>query len=181
MQPFLVQLPSMRVLSSCLKENRQISDTEGFSRWVQMHGIPSGKPGAHERFESRTEAGNIILLKLAETFQNNSPYLDSYWEGGLFAAANLYLDEDMHACFRGFLSAFDNNPYYEIDYTHDGRLRQEPLLEDLISPDSRRELVSLLVPVKKRLPDPRLFKAPEEIPPDSITPEEIERANPVLW
>lgn len=180
-QPFLVQLPSMRVLSSCLKENRQISDTEGFSRWVQMHGIPSGRPGAHERFESRTEAGNIILLKLPETYQNNSPYLDTYWEGGLFAAANLYLDEDMDACFRGLLSAFDNNPYYEIDYTHDGRLRQEPLLEDLISPDSRRELVSLLVPVKKRLPDPRLFKAPEEIPPDSITPEEIELANPVLW
>ena len=87
----------------------------------------------------------------------------------------------MNAGFCSLLSAFDNNPYYEIDYTHGGRLRQEPLLEDLISPDSRRELVSLLVPVKKRLPDPKLFKAPEEIPPDSITPEEIERANPVLW
>lgn len=180
-QPSLVQLPPMRILSSCLKENSQISDVEGFSRWVQMHGIPSGRPGAHERFDTRTEAGDIILLKLAKDFQNSSPYLDYYWEGGLFAAADLYLDEDMNAGFCSLLSAFDNNPYYEIDYTHGGRLRQEPLLEDLISPDSRRELVSLLVPVKKRLPDPKLFKAPEEIPPDSITPEEIERANPVLW
>ena len=180
-QPSLVQLPPMRILSSCLKENSQISDVEGFSRWVQMHGIPSGRPGAHERFDTRTEAGDIILLKLAKDFQNSSPYLDYYWEGGLFAAADLYLDEDMNAGFCSLLSAFDNNPYYEIDYTHGGRLRQEPLLEDLISPDSRRELVSLLIPVKKRLPDPKLFKAPEEIPPDSITPEEIERANPVLW
>ena len=157
-QPSLVQLPPMRILSSCLKENSQISDVEGFSRWVQMHGIPSGRSGAHERFDTRTEAGDIILLKLAKDFQNSSPYLDYYWEGGLFAAADLYLDEDMNAGFCSLLSAFDNNPYYEIDYTHGGRLRQEPLLEDLISPDSRRELVSLLVPVKKRLPDPNCSK-----------------------
>ena len=126
-------------------------------------------PAGCRCMDSRTEAGDIILLKLAKDFQNSSPYLDYYWEGGLFAAADLYLDEDMNAGFCSLLSAFDNNPYYEIDYTHGGRLRQEPLLEDLISPDSRRELVSLLVPVKKRLPDPKLFKAPEEIPPDSIT------------
>ena len=88
-QPSLVQLPPMRILSSCLKENSQISDVEGFSRWVQMHGIPSGRPGAHERFDTRTEAGDIILLKLAKDFQNSSPYLDYYWEGGLFAATDL--------------------------------------------------------------------------------------------
>jgi hypothetical protein len=36
------------------------------------------------------------------------------------------------------------------------------MLENLISPDSQRELVSLLVPVKKRLADPALFDKPIE-------------------
>lgn len=50
-----------------------------------------------------------------------------------------------------------------IDYTHSGELRHPAMLETLISPDEKRELVALLVPVKKRMADPMLFDPPEEV------------------
>jgi len=53
------------------------------------------------------------------------------------------------------------------------------MLENLISPDDQRELVSMFVPVNKRLADPALFNKPEEM--TSITIAEIESSNPVLW
>ncbi|RAU95951.1 MerR family transcriptional regulator [Paenibacillus sp. YN15] len=180
-EPSIVALPPMRVLSSCLKGSEQTSDPEGFWRWVQTHGLAPGAPGAHERFEFQTDAGDITVIKIADDFENKGPYADYRFEGGLFAAANVYLDEDMSERFRSLVSGFDGNPYYEIDYTHDGRLRHEVMLEDLISPDGQRSLVSLLVPVKKRLPDSKLFRKPEEMDHGSITVEEIENANPILW
>ncbi|HCS74374.1 MAG TPA: hypothetical protein DIW17_10935 [Clostridiales bacterium] len=74
---------------------------------------------------------------------------------------------------------FDDNKFYEIDYTHVGDLRHPAMLENLISPDDKRELVSMLVPVKKRLADPSLFDKPVEVA--NITIKEIEAANPILW
>ncbi len=66
-----------------------------------------------------------------------------------------------------------------IDYTHSGEMRHPAILENLISPDEKRELAALLVPVKKRMADPALFDPPEEVTDISIA--EIEAANPVLW
>ena len=94
-EPSIVVLPSIRVLSSYLKENMQISDPDGFCRWVQTHDLISGEPGAHERFEFQTSRGYVIIQKIADDFHNDSPYLDYRFEGGLFAAANVYLDEDL--------------------------------------------------------------------------------------
>lgn len=180
-EPSIVRLPAMRVLSSRLKENPQASDPDGFWRWVQMHGLFLGHPGAHDRFEFQSGEDDVILLKVADDFANDSPYCDSRFDGGLFAAVDVYLDEDLGERFRALAACFDGNPYYELDYRNDGGLRHEVLLENLISPHEKRKLVSLLAPVKKRLADPALFDRPEELSPDSITVEEIEKASPVLW
>lgn len=177
----IIHLPSMRVLSSRLKDNSQRSNSDGFWHWLQMHRISSGEAGRHEQFEFQTEAGDIIILRIDDAFVNDSPFLDYTFDGGLFAAANVYLDEDLGQRFRSLVSSFDSNKYYEIDYRHDGSLRHEAMLENLISPDEKRELVSLLVPVKKRLANPALFDNPEELEPDAVELEEIEKQNPVLW
>ncbi len=79
------------------------------------------------------------------------------------------------------VGSFDDNPFYEIDYTHEGGLRRPALLENLISPDERRDLVSLLVPLKRRMANPACFEKPTELPAGSITIEEIQARNPVLW
>ena len=158
----IIQLPSMRILSS-------EADTEGFWRYVQSKGIPMGKPGQHEQFELQNE----ILLRVSDGFVNDSVYQDYVLGGGLYAAANVYLDEDLGQKFQSIVSGINDNKFYEVDYI------RESMLENLLSPDEKRELVSLLIPVKKRLADPALFDSPDELTGISI--EEIESQNPVLW
>ncbi len=175
----IIHLSAMRVISSELKDNPDISDSDGLRHWVQVNGISSGEPGSHVMFEFQTSAGDVIIIRITDSFVNDSPYLDYWFEGGLFAAANVYLDEDLGERFRSLLASFDSNKYYQIDYRHDGALRHAALLEKLISPDDQRELVSLLVPVKKRTADPALYEKPEEV--TNITVAEIEAANPILW
>ena len=174
----IVALPQMRVISSYHKTDPQVSDTDGFSRFVQSIGI---KPGGHERFEFQTDAGDAVILRVPDEFANDSKFFDYTFPGGLFASANVYLDEDLSERFRSLVKAFDENKYYQIDYAGDGGLRHAALLENLISPDNQRELVALYVPVKKRTANPALFEKPEEITPGGITIKEIETQNPILW
>jgi len=176
-EPFILPLSPMRVLSSVRKDGA--TDPDGFWRWVQTKSIPQGEPGQHERFEFQTEAGDVFILKVSDDFINDSEYVDYIFNGGLFAAINVYLDEDLGDCFRSLIKAFDGNKYYQIDYLNDGNLRHVAMLENLISFDDQRELVSLLVPVKKRLADPILFDKPIEMAGVSV--EEIEAQNAVLW
>lgn len=91
------------------------------------------------------------------------------------------MDEDLGEQFRRLVKSFDDNPFYEIDYTHEGKLCRPALIENLISPDEKRELVNLFVPVKKRLANPSLFGKPVELLPDAVSITEIEAQNPVLW
>lgn len=172
----ITSLPSMRVISSYLKSNPQLSDIDGFSRFIQSSGIV---PGNHERFEFQNGISDVVILRVPDDYANESEFLDYVFPGSMFATANIYLDEDLCERFRTLVKDFDDNKYYQIDYTSDGNLRHEVMLENLISPDDQRELVSLFVPVKKRLADPALFDKPQEITDISIA--EIEAANPVLW
>lgn len=175
----IVDLPPMRVLTSFRKPDTKESDFSGFSRYIQVNGLSRAASGSHRQFEFQTEAGDVLMVRVPEDFINESEYLDYTFKGGLFAAVNVYLDEDLGQCFRALIRDLDANPYYQFAYCTDGTSRHPVLLENLISPDDRRELVAMLVPVKKRMADPALFDKPEEM--TGITIEEIEAANPVLW
>ena len=177
----IVDLPPMRVLTSFFKPDTKESDFSGFLRYIQVNGLSHTASGNHQQFGFQTEAGDVLMVRVSEDFINDSEYLDYTFTGGLFAATNVYLDEDLGQCFRTLVRELDSNPYYQFAYCIDGSSRHPALLENLISPDDKRELVSLLVPVKKRMADPALFDKPEEIAPDSISIEEIEEANPILW
>lgn len=177
----ILYLPPMRVLTSCLKQNPQESDITGFWHTVQALGLSLGMPGGHERFEYQNGPQGAVMLRIEDSFQNRTAYLDIPFPGGLYASANLYVDEGLEEQFGRLVGSFDDNPFYEIDYTHEGKLRRHALLENLISPDQRRDLVSLLVPVKRRMANPAYFETPTELPPGSITVEEILSGNPVLW
>ena len=187
LSPAIIYLPEMQVLSSYLKADPQVSDTEGFLKWTQANGILMGAPGSHTQFEYQSVAGDVIILRVNDDFiddyvgSNPNPFLEKSFCGGLFATVNVNVDEGIGEAFRALITSFDENKFYEIDYNHDGTLRHEALLENLISPDDKRDLVSLLVPVKKRLPDPALFHKPDELPPASISIEEIETQNPIVW
>ena len=175
----IVDLPPMRVLTSFRKPGTKESDFSGFLRYIQINGLSQAASGSHQQFEFQTEAGDVLMVRVPEDFINGSEYLDYTFDGGLFATVNLYLDEDLGQCFRALVHELDTNPYYQFAYCTDGTSRHPTLLENLISPDDKRELVAMLIPVKKRLPNPVLFDKPKEV--TNITVAEIEQANPVLW
>jgi len=179
--PAIIYLPPMQTLTSYLKADPQTTDAEGFISWTQANNISTGAPGTHTQLEYQTATGDVIILRVNDDYVNDSPYLTQPFPGGLFAAVNVYLDDDISETFRTLISSFDENKYYEIDYTHNGDLRHEALLENLISPDDKRDLVSLMVPVKKRLPDPALFHKPDMLSSNTISIEEIEKQNPTAW
>lgn len=172
----IVKLPKMRVLSSYLKADPRNSDTDAFSRYIQMNGIITDY---HESFEYREYENDVMVSKIDDDFVNDSDFTDFIFGGGLFAAANLYLDDDMNQSFRSLIKSFDENKFYQIDYAADGSLRHAAMTENLISPDERRQLVALYVPVKKRIPDVTLYPRPVEI--TDITEDEINGQNPLLW
>lgn len=180
-EPVIISLPVMRVITSYPKANPKQSDTDGFWRWVQSHNISYGEPGQHDQFEFQSDAGDAVMLRVRDDFENDSEYMDFIFEGGLYASVSVYVDEDLRERFHSLVKSFDGNKFYEIDYTYDGKLRHPALIENLISPDDKRELVALFAPVKKRVADPALFDKPRELPPDSITVAEIEEQNPILW
>ena len=152
------ELPPMRLLCSG-------ADADGFARYVQAKKLV----GWRERFERADE----VFLRVPENFVNDSAFSDIAFDGGLYAATSVYLDEDLAQRFRAVAKEFDENKFYQLDYT------REAMLENLISPDDKRELVSMLVPVKKRVADPSLYPAATEVTGLSVS--EIEAANPVLW
>ncbi|MCI9435825.1 MAG: MerR family transcriptional regulator [Lachnospiraceae bacterium] len=174
-------LPPMRVLTSCLKQAPGQTDNTGFWHTVQSMGLPLGLPGSHGQFEFQNGAQAAVMLRVEEGFRNETGYLDASFPGGLYACANIYVDQGVEEQFRRLVKSFDDNHLYEIDYTHQGGLQRPALLENLISPDEARELVSLLVPIKQRLANPDYFEKPVELPAGSITLEEILAENPVLW
>ena len=53
-EPAIISLPAVRMMSSCLKSAPQTSDLEGFWRYVQLHGIADKGAGRHEQFEYQT-------------------------------------------------------------------------------------------------------------------------------
>lgn len=152
----IVMLPQMRVLTSCLKIDGR-SDTDDFWKWINDNNINYGTPGSHTFFEQQSSESNyecqIMIVKIPYEFINGSPFIDNIFEGGLFAVASAYVDENINLSFRTIINAFDDNKYYEIDYLHDGQLRDKPLIEAIISPDELREKIDIFVPVKKRLAD----------------------------
>jgi len=172
----IVKLPQMRVLSSYLKAEGQTSNADAFSRYLQMIGK---KIENHESFEYQENGCDVIITKIPNNYLNDSEFVDFIFDGGVFAAANVYLDDDLAQSFRSLVTSFDDNKFYQIDYTPEGNLRHAAMLENLISPDERRQLAALYVPVKKRIPDVSLYPKSTEI--TDITIEEIEKQNPVLW
>ncbi len=177
----IVALPSLRVLSSWRKEGAEPeSDVEGFWSWLNDTGVPIGLPGQHSLFEYQDEAGrNVLLQRIGGEFVNDGPYRDYPIEAGLYAVGGVYVDEDLEAFYRRMIRSFDDNPYYEVDYRHDGRLRHDALAESVLSPDGRREKVELFLPIKKRLPNAALYEPCEQV--EGLSVREIEDANPVLW
>lgn len=174
----IVELTPMRVISS-RKKDTDISDLDGFWDWLSINQIPYGTPGSHSLFEYQNDSfDTVIIQKIHEDFINDSPYNDYEFEGGLFAVCTAYVDDDIAQLHHKMIKSFDNNPYFEVDYSHAGSLRHESLVESVISPDNRREKINIYLTVKRRIFNSIHYETNIQI--NDISVPEIENANPIL-
>jgi len=182
----IVFLPPMRVISSIRKDSGR-SDIDGFWDWLSSSQIPFGRPGSRTLFEYQTGGEIVFMQGLPEQMKSmdeakspakDCPFECREFEGGLFAVASAFADEDLGALQHRMILEFDDNPGYEVDFLHSGSLRHETLIESVFSPQNNRERVSLYLPVRQRKPS--FVDYPEFETKENISLEEIERANPVL-
>lgn len=116
----IVDLPPMRALSS-IEKNSGKSDVDGFWDWLGKSGLTFGTPGSHTLFEYQQADGQpVILHGIDRGFNNLGPYQDVDFDGGLFAVADSYADDDIASFHRRMIKSFDDNPYYEVDYRQGG-------------------------------------------------------------
>lgn len=174
----IVELPSMRVLSSRLQGTGH-SYPDKFWDFMARRQLPFGAPGSRSLFEYQDEEmSTVFIQKVDTTYENDSDFLDYELEGGLFAICSAYADEDIGELHQRMMASFDDNPSFEVDFRHDGRLRHDSLAEAVICPDISREKINLYLPVKKRQLDAKNYENIEQI--NHISFAEIEKENPVL-
>jgi DNA-binding transcriptional MerR regulator len=141
----IVDLPSMRVLSS-LKKDSDVSDVDGFWDWLGKSGIFFGTPGSRTMFEYLKDDGQTVVIhRIDRDFSNTGPFQDFDFDGGLFAVGSTYEDEDIASFHSRMIKSFDENSYYEVDFRRRGSLRHESLVESVISPDSLREKINMIL------------------------------------
>lgn len=173
----IVELPPMRVLTSRIQETG-CSEPEAFWDYMAENQIPFGTPGSRSLFEYQQDDETIVAQKISDDFHNTGAFRDEQLEGGLFAVYSAFVDQDIGEVQLRMIQGFDDNSYYEVDFLHGGALRQNTLVEAVLSPDSRRERVNLYLPVKKRLPDAKDFKPNRQL--EGMILAEVEQANPAL-
>ncbi len=172
----IVTLPSMFVMTS-LRRDTGRTDTDGFWDWFSANQVPLGRPGSRTFFEYQHE-GEIVFMQKIEEEANVCPFECQEFTGGFFAVTSAYTDEDLGALQSRMLQSFDDNPGFEVDFLHNGKLRHDTLLETVYSLDTERERVNVYLPVKERKPYFTDFNEYELV--QDITAKEIEEANPVL-
>lgn len=181
----IVVLPSMVVMTSVKKDSGR-SEIADFWDFLSANQIPFGKPGSRTLFEYQSGDEIVLMQKLSsntalkenDDIAERCPFKCRVFDGGLFAVASAYTDEDLGALHYRMLQAFDDNPNYEVDFLHNGSLRHETLIESVFSPENNRERVNLYLPVRQRKPS--FADYPEFQVAKNIALEEIEEANPVL-
>lgn len=174
----ILELPEMRMLTSIRTDSGQ-SDVDYYNDWNLLHNHKK-LSGIHSGFEYQNRLNETVVLRMMSANDiNNSPFTEIYFEGGLFAACALYVDEDIGSYLRKVISHFESNSYYQIDYKNNGELRHEILIETILSDDEQRERIELLVPIRKRLPNHALFNNGSTV--ENVSLDEINQSNPILW
>lgn len=172
----IVTLPRMPMITSIRMDSGR-SEIEDFWDWLSANQIPFGKPGSRTRFEYQS-GEDIIMMQKSHDATMESPFEYQEFEGGLFAVASTYGDEDLGALQYRMLQSFDDNPSFEVDFLHHGSLRHEALIEVVLSPVANRERIHIYIPLRQRTPN--FMDYPEFERLENASYDELRLANPIL-
>ncbi len=156
----IVFLPTMRVLSSFLKESHIIDDiyassnVSDFYKWLDKNMMPA-IPGSHELLDFQNifvmdGYEQVSIRKISNEFINDTQFVDYIFGGGMFAALYAYDDEGIGEKHDQLLKYISNSNYYDVDYLPNGNQRAGSFGETIFSPDLTRYRTAIYIPIKKR-------------------------------
>lgn len=128
----IIRLPAMRVLTSCRKNGETAAlDTDSMQNLFTDYGfIPT--PGLRNCFYLRKSSDEwIMIIKIPEDYINTSPYIDTFFQEGLFAIASSFM-ENMDETFRLLREWISEDENFEIDLNERGVLRCNEMIEEIL-------------------------------------------------
>jgi len=151
----VIRLPSMRVLTSYTKESNNTASDDIEHAYAQFESFNiRPTPGLRDCFYIRKPNDLWVLIaKISDDFNNDTPYCDSVFEGGLFALASSYMEE--MDTVSGLLKTWLNeSPTYKIDTDECGNWRCHEMIEEILPLDISRKLKryqqDIFIPIKLR-------------------------------
>lgn len=128
----MIRLPAMRVLTSRRKSGEVIAlDSDHMQNLFSEYGlIPTS--GLRNCFYYRASNDEWIMkLKIPDGFINTTPYLDEFFEGGMFAITCSFM-EDMDEAFLLLRDWIDKSEYFELDKDETGTLNRNEMIEEIL-------------------------------------------------
>ncbi|MDF2586930.1 MAG: putative transcriptional regulator [Anaerocolumna sp.] len=182
----IMELPTMRVLSSYLHENKRKSDTDLFQKWLAQNniltvGTSNGDIGKHERFDYIDTETNeyVCILKITDDFDLDSPFVDFTFVGELFAGVGAYQGDDMGQAYDNLKSYIENkSESFMIDYPYINQTHIDCLGEEVLSLYDDKARYELYMPVKRRVNIDETLDDMSEI--ENITISELEKCESIL-
>ena len=150
----VIRLPEIRMLTSRLKTG-QIEDLDGdkMQNLFAVYGfIP--KPGLRNCFFCKESDGEwLMMIKIPPDYENNTPYEDKHFPGGLYAIASAFM-EDMDDTFDLLKDWISKSEDYAIDADQSGVLQRVEMIEEILPWDIavrlNRYQQDVLIPIKIR-------------------------------
>ena len=91
----VIRLPAMRMLTTRLKagEIESLAADEMLPNPFKEYGFVP-RPAFHNFFFQQEDCGQwIVMIKIPLDYENETPYMDKHFEGGLYAASSSFMDD----------------------------------------------------------------------------------------
>jgi len=148
----VIRLPEMRILTSRHKTGQaEALDGDKMQNLFAEYGfIPT--PGMRDCF-FRKEINDewIMMINIPADYDNQSPYVDEHFPGGLYAIASAFI-EDMDDTFVLLKDWITKSQDYELDICENNVLRRQEMIEEILPWDiatkHNRYQQDVFIPIK---------------------------------
>lgn len=150
----IIRLPAMRFLTSRIKSGEIVAlDSDKMEGLFKDYGF-TPTPGLRNCFYVRKSGDEwLMVLKIPDDFINTSPYIDEYFEGGIYAVASSFM-EDMDETFVLLREWINNNEHFSLDMDENGVLLRDEMVEEILPWDIARKLnryqQDIFIPVRDK-------------------------------
>ena len=148
----IIRLPSMRMLTSRFKTGQaEELDADKMQNMFKEYGlIPS--PGMRNCFYRKEPNDEwIMMIKTPRDYDNQTPYTDEYFPGGLYAVTSAFI-EDMDDTFILLKDWIIESGDYELDIGEEDTSQRVEMIEEIlpwdISASLSRYQQDVFVPIK---------------------------------